>query len=84
MTLTSLSTADNLLAAHEEIVRVGVTSVFSIEHGVERSDSRRELVDDEEVSLVLLLDNAAQQLLGRGGEVIEISHLNLGVVSFVH
>ena len=82
--LTSLSTGDNLLTAHENVVRVGVSVVLSIEHCVEGSNGTRELVDDKEVSLVLLLDNATQQLFSGGREIIEISHLDLGVVGLIH
>ncbi len=47
----SLSTREDLLAAHEEIVRVRQGRVGWVGHGIEWSDSKRELVEDEVVGV---------------------------------
>lgn len=61
-----LGTRENLLAAHEEVVRVGEQGVVGVGHGVEGSEGEGELVDDVVIGVVLLLDEDAERLLGRG------------------
>ena len=76
----TLSAREDLLSAHEEVVRVGVFlksavtvlntyGVLGIGHGVERTDSKRELVQDEVVGLVLFADQTTEELLILGTDV---------------
>ena len=61
----TLSTRADLLATHEEIVRVRELGVMRGRHCVGRADVDRELVEDIEVGVVLLKDQAAEVLLLR-------------------
>ena len=73
--MDTLSTGDHFLTADEDIKGVGELlhmtlcflsyRVLGIRHGVERTDRQRELVQDIEVGVVLLLHKAAQLLLHR-------------------
>lgn len=66
----TLGAGHDLLATHEEIVRVGEALVVGIGLGVEGTDGHGELVEDVEVGVVLLADDLAKLLLHRGGEVV--------------
>jgi hypothetical protein len=62
----TLRAGEDLLAAHEEIVRVGQGRVDRVGHGVERSDGERELVEDEVVGVVFFPYQSAEELLVLG------------------
>lgn len=66
--MDTLGTRKDLLAAHKEVVAVGVARVLGVGHGVERSDSGGEFVEDIEVSVILREDEAAEMLF-LGGAV---------------
>jgi hypothetical protein len=68
--IDTLSTGHDLLATHEEIVRVRETLVGGIGLGVEGADGHGELVEDVEVGVVLLADDLAELLLHCGREVV--------------
>jgi len=72
----TLSSRQDLLTTHEEIVRVRVLGVLGVGHSVEGTDLERELVQHEEVSVVLGLDQLAELLLDLGRQVIIITHLH--------
>lgn len=71
----TLSTRHDLLATHEEVVRVGELRVFRIGLGVEGSQGHGELVEDEEVGVILLPDNLAQLFFHRCRQVVLKSFL---------
>jgi hypothetical protein len=58
----TLGARADLLATHEEIVRVRELRVMRRRHCVSRADVDRELVEDVEVGVVLLKDQAAEVL----------------------
>jgi len=73
----TLSTGQDLLTTHEEVVRVAVAGIgvlgaflmsgaFGRWHGVEWADVEWEFVEDVEVGAVLLEDKATEALLVRG------------------
>lgn len=64
--METLSSREDLLAAHEEVVRVGKEGVGRVGHGVEGTEGEGELVDDVVVGVVLLLDDDSEGLLGGG------------------
>ncbi|KAH3666816.1 hypothetical protein OGAPHI_003265 [Ogataea philodendri] len=77
--VNTLGSRQNLLATHEEVVRVRVVAVFRVWHRVERSDSQRELVQDVEVGVVLVAHQFTQQLLVLGGQVLVVVNVLSGV-----
>ena len=64
-----LRTGGNLLAAHEDVVGAGPLRVVLAEHGIEGPGLDWVPVQDEEVRLVLVEDELAEPLFGRGAEV---------------
>lgn len=77
--VNSLSARQNFLASHKHIIRIGIFGVVGIWHGVERSDSERELVQHVKVSIVLGLHQATEQLLIGSRHILFITHFNAGV-----
>ena len=47
--MDTLGSGQNLLPAHEHVIRVGQARVFRGRHGIERANSKGELVEDVEV-----------------------------------
>lgn len=68
--VNTLSTGHDLLATHEEVVRVGEALVVGVGLGVEGTDGHGELVEDIEVGIILVADNLAELLLHGGGKVV--------------
>ena len=54
--MDTLSSGQNLLPAHEHVVRVGQARVCRGRHGIERANSKGELVEDVEVGAVFFED----------------------------
>ena len=62
-----LGSRANLLAADENVVRVGEVRIFRIRHGVEGTNSHRILVQHEKVRSVLFFYNFTQGQFLTGG-----------------
>ncbi len=82
--MDSLSTGQDLLPTHEHVVRVRPLRIVRVGHGVERPHGQGELVQDVEVCVVLGLDEAAEQLLVGGGQVLVVLHLDPGLPQHGH
>ena len=54
--MDTLGSGQNLLPAHEHVVRVGQARVCRGRHGIERANSKGELVEDVEVGAVFFED----------------------------
>ena len=59
--VASLRPRADLLSSDEHVVRVGVSSIFGIGHGVEGPDGGGVLVDYEEVRAIIFLDCRAER-----------------------
>jgi len=82
--VNTLGTRGNFLTAHEEIVRVGEAAVLGVQHSVERSSAHGVAVKHVEVSVVLILDNAAKSLLGLSAQVLELILLVTSISEHLH
>lgn len=90
----SLGAGDDLLAANEDIVGVGELlamrregrgdGVLRVGHRVEGADGERELVQDVEVGVVLLLHQAAELLLHGRAEIAHRIHVEAVVDQQLH
>jgi hypothetical protein len=80
----SLSTGQNLLAAHEHVVGVGIFGVVRVGHGVEGPDGQRELVQDVEVSVILCLHQTTEKLLVWRRQILLIARLNSSFAQHRH
>lgn len=58
--MDTLGSGQNLLPTHEHVVRVGQTRVCRGRHGIERANSKGELVEDVEVGAVLFEDELTE------------------------
>jgi hypothetical protein len=56
----TLGSGQNLLSAHEHVIRVGQARVCRGRHGIERANSKGELVEDIEVGAVLFEDELTE------------------------
>mmetsp|Transcript_27721 Transcript_27721/g.59673 ORF Transcript_27721/g.59673 Transcript_27721/m.59673 type:complete len:326 (-) Transcript_27721:921-1898(-) len=70
--MDALRARGNLLAANEDVVRVGPLGVGRVGHGVEGAQAGGELVDDVEVDPLDLGDDGAEELLVLGGDVFVV------------
>ena len=69
----SLGSRSNFLSSHEEVVRIGVSIISWVKHGVERSNCSWVPVEHVEISSVLFLDKLSQHFLVLSAQVIEVS-----------
>jgi hypothetical protein len=69
----SLGSRSDFLSSHEEVVRVGVSIISWVKHGVERSNCSWVPVEHVEISSVLFLDKLSQHFLILSAQVIEVS-----------
>mmetsp|Transcript_23133 Transcript_23133/g.59104 ORF Transcript_23133/g.59104 Transcript_23133/m.59104 type:complete len:476 (-) Transcript_23133:597-2024(-) len=76
----ALRARDDLLAADEHVVRVGVRGVVGAGHGVEGADGQRVPVQDVKVGAVARLDHLAQRTLQLRGQVAQRVHIGVAVV----
>ena len=58
--MDTLGSGQNLLPAHEHVVRVGQARVCRGRHGVERANSKGELVEDVEVGAIFFEDELTE------------------------
>src|SRR3989338_4077595 len=68
--MDALGSRHNLLTSHEEIIRVAPPSIIRIRHRVERAHFQWKLVQHVEISVILLSDQVAQDLLAFSIEII--------------
>ena len=68
--MDTLGSRHDLLATHEEVIRVGEAGVLRVGLGVEWPHGHGELVQHVEVGVVLVADDLAQLLLHRRGEIV--------------
>ena len=90
----SLGARHDFLSANEDIVGVGELlamegsrgsyGVLRVGHRVEGADGERELVEDVEVGVVLLLDQTAELLLHRRAEIAHRIHVESVVDQQLH
>ena len=73
----ALRPAENLLAAHEEVVRVCVARQRWIWHCVEGTHCERKLVERIKVGRVALADEPAEQLLLLRADVVVVAELGV-------
>ena len=73
--MQSLPTTEDLLPAHEEIIRVCQPGVFGVGHGVEGAGVDGEFVEDVEIGVVFLSDQGAEGFFLRGGHVLVVCHV---------
>lgn len=64
--MDTLGSGQNLLPAHEHVVRVGQARVCRGRHGIERANSKGELVEDVEVGAVFFEDELTEEFFLRG------------------
>ena len=74
--VNTLSATGDLLAPHEEVIRVGIVGVMWIQHSVKWSGSSWITVKHVEISVVFLFDEAAESLLSLSGKIFEWRLLN--------
>lgn len=82
--VNSLGAGHDLLAAHEQIVGVGIFGVVGIGHRVERPDGEREFVQHVEVGVVLGFHQPTQQLLVRRRQIFLVARFDAGVAQHLH
>mmetsp|Transcript_4880 Transcript_4880/g.7168 ORF Transcript_4880/g.7168 Transcript_4880/m.7168 type:complete len:351 (-) Transcript_4880:751-1803(-) len=66
----TLSARHDFLAAHENIIRVGIARVILARHRVEGTHIHRKPIHDVEIRLVLVLDEGSQRFLLRRRNVL--------------
>ena len=66
--MDTLGSGQNLLPTHEHVVRVGQTRVCRGRHGIERANSKGELVEDVEVGAVFFEDELTEEFFLRGSK----------------
>ena len=74
--VNTLSTTSDLLAPHEEVIRVGIIRVVWIQHSVKWSGSSWITVEHVEISVVFLFDETTKSLLSFSRKIFERRLLN--------
>lgn len=73
--VNTLGTGHDLFTTHEEVIRVGEAGILGVGLGVEGAHGHGELVQDVEISVVLLANDLAKLLLHSRAEVVLKSFL---------
>jgi len=79
-----LSSGKDFFSTHEHVVAVAVPCICGVWHCIEGSHRKRELVEDEEVSVVFGFHQAAEKLFTGSGQVLFIAHLHSGLPQHLH
>ena len=80
--MDSLSTGDDFLSSHEDIVGGGPSVVVFVEHGIEGSGLFRISMEDVEVTVILSLDYFSKLLFYSGGQIFV--QIPIDVIIFEH
>merc|ERR1719336_1282932 len=79
-----LSSGKDFFSTHEHVVAVAVPCICGVWHCIEGSHRKRELVEDEEVSVVFGFHQAAEKLFTGSGQVLFIAHLHSGLLQHLY
>ena len=69
----TLGSGHDLFTADEYIIRIRVSRVLRILHGIEGANVGRELVDDVEILLVFTMNNLTKNFLILSGDILGVA-----------